>query len=80
MCADQGMLGAFCAFTRQESGEQRLTKRQWDRFREGMLCMQFDDFAKYQKFVERACQQNNNCVDEAKREYEKFMRKMARGN
>lgn len=80
VCADKGSRGAFCAFTRQESGEQRLTKRQWDRFRLGMFCMKAGDFSKYQLFVEKACQQNINCVDEAKREYNKFKRKMNRGN
>ena len=78
VCADMGHLGSFCAFTIR-GPERRLSKRQWDQYRYGQLCMNVENFAKYQKFIERACQQNKNCVEEAEVKFTEFENRMARG-
>lgn len=63
VCADKGILGAKCAFTRN-GPESKLAKLQWDRTRVGWFCMDARDFGKYQKFIEDACAHDKNCVDE----------------
>lgn len=63
VCADKGMLGAKCAFTRNGK-ERSMTKPQWDRTRVGWFCMDGKDFSKYQLFIQKTCSKNQTCIDE----------------
>lgn len=76
VCADIGRDGAVCSHT-LNGPERDISRRQWDRERFGQFCMMPESFAKYQKFIERACQ-NNKCVREAYEELMKFKQRMAR--
>lgn len=78
VCADGGKHGAFCAMTRSNS-EQRLSKAQWDKVRVGWFCMHPDSFGNYQKFIELACNQNKNCIDDATRKAANLYRELRNG-
>ncbi len=63
VCADKGILGAKCAFTRK--GEERsMSKMEWDKERVGYFCLDAKSFGKYQKFIGDACAKHQNCIDE----------------
>ena len=65
ICADKGKFGAVCAYTRDAKKKKiQVSKQEWDRERIGQFCMDAEGLGKYQTFIEKACQQNKNCVDE----------------
>lgn len=63
VCADKGVLGAKCAYTRN-GPDSKYSKANWDKVRVGWFCLNAKDYGKYQNFVQDACAKNQNCVDE----------------
>lgn len=62
VCADKGILGAVCAYTRN-GPTSKVPVATWNKQRIGWFCMDASDFGKYQQFIEDTCQKDQNCVD-----------------
>lgn len=73
---DKGDLGAHFAFTNSsETGE--VTKYDWDLIRFGQFCMNEEDFAKNQLFVEEACQITKGCkIEQVRQNYLLFSKRI----
>jgi hypothetical protein len=67
ICRDKGKFGAICAHTRGETKATQIPKLKWDQMRMGMFCMDAKALGDYRAFVEKACQQNSNCVEGVRR-------------
>jgi hypothetical protein len=69
ICLDEEMpltdLGAFCKFTRPPNAQRNLTRAQWDAIRFGRFSLDAKALGQYQAFVKTACNQDQNCQDEA---------------
>lgn len=73
ICADEGDLGAFCKFTRKNQ-TRTLNLAQWDQQRFGWFCMASDSLAEYQSFIQHACNQEKNCIEQANQTLRTFER------
>jgi len=58
-------LGAFCKYTRPPNAQRSLTRAQWDAIRFGRFSMDAAALGQYQAFVKTACNQDQDCQDEA---------------
>jgi hypothetical protein len=67
ICADKGKFGAICAYTRGDVNKKQIPKLQWDNMRVGMFCMDAKALGDYKTFIEKACQQDQKCVDGVRR-------------
>lgn len=67
ICADKGKLGAICAFTRGDAEVKQIPKLQWDQMRVGWFCMDAKALGDYKTFIEKACQEDKECIDGVRR-------------
>lgn len=69
ICLDEEMpltdLGAFCQFTRPPQTSRHLTRAQWDAIRFGRFSMDAKTLGEYQIFVKTACNNDQDCTDQA---------------
>lgn len=73
---DKGDLGAHYAYT-NSSGTGDVNKPDWDLIRFGQFCMNEEDFAKNQLFIEEACQITKGCkLEKLKENYMLFVKRL----
>ena len=73
ICADEGDLGAFCKYTRKNQ-TRTLNLAEWDQQRFGWFCMDSDALDDYQSFIQHACNQEKNCIEQATQTFRTFQR------
>lgn len=74
MCFTKPNYEAFCAFT-LEGQEMTIDKDTWYSIQPGRFSLSPEDFALYQKFVEKACELTT-CTKKEKALQEKAMRNL----
>ncbi len=67
ICADKGKFGAVCANTIGDANVRQITKLKWDQMRVGWFCMDAKALGDYKTFIEKACQQDQKCVEGVRR-------------
>jgi hypothetical protein len=71
VCIELPSRAAFCKYTLQDT-ERFLSKDEWDNMSVGRLSLTPEDFGKYQKFIERACE-FIKCTEEEKQKHKELI-------